>query len=125
MSTTKTLDLRGLSDYARQTKINETLAGVEGWTLRGRTWHNPNGTPIGFVPSFSTSADAVLPLLEKSEKDIIVVWSGGTWSVEINEDRDVGTENYNVVTLGSYDDPSFAQAACIALLRANGYEVLP
>ncbi len=75
-------------------------------------------------PPFATSADVVLPLLEKSGKDIIVVWSGGSWSVQIQEDRNVGTEDYDVATIGEYDGPSLAECACIALLRANGCEVL-
>lgn len=125
---TKTLDLRGLTDAQRNNAITDAISeAVCGWkkfTIEGHGNYFRDQNGVIRSKAFSTSADAVLPLLEKTGKDIIIVWSGGTWSVQINEDRDVGTENYNSVTIGDYDSPSLAQTACIALLRANGYEVL-
>lgn len=70
---------------------------------------------IGFeswcaIPPFATSADAVLPLLEKLVR-VHIEWNraGGYWFVQIPSGH-IGTA------------PTFARAACIALIRAKRAE---
>lgn len=92
----------------------------------------PNGEPEevqdGPIPNYATSADAVLPLLEKYQ-----VWQS-IW----NDNPYNGSRGCSVLVSNAFtedlDEPkdrsgwcradSFPRAACIALLRANGVEVI-
>lgn len=102
-------------------QINAAVAEyVAGWRYTqpsdkmGELWDNERGELELDGPSFATSADAVLPLLERQE------W----WSK-------IGHTNH--VEVGYYDDgpcmaygeaATFPMAACIALLNSKGIEVV-
>lgn len=85
-------------------------------------WWDANGYPVG-APRFASSADAVLPWLEKSERYVSVRhWRGHWeeqpgWMVILYEDDEGGRELARAV------DTSLPRAAVIALLRAHGVEV--
>lgn len=115
----KQLDLRGLTDAERDTKVNVAIALMQGMEVKLTpkkdcgAWVKPNGGhPEWFViPSCATSADAVLPLLEKFD----------SWASEKIPGRE------HCVTAGDYCGPfapTFTLAACYAILRANGWEIL-
>ncbi len=123
-----TLDLRSLPDPARLDKINEAVAvHCDGWT---RDTHAVNGKPTltcdeewfyaEDAPAYSTSYDAVLPLLEKAGFFPIIMrpWKSGTASLER-----VWEVSFHEQTGRSYAW-TLAEALCLALLRANGVEVL-
>lgn len=81
-----------------------------------RGWHK-DGEVIPDCPDFTTSADAVLPWLEKCADSIlplggpiVIMQIEAKWHVRIGEHRAT-----HVI---------FAKAAVIALLRANGVEVV-
>lgn len=73
---------------------------------------------VPHCPPYATSADAVLPLLEKV----------GRWSLAYNLPLSIGGYSVMVSDACSVawwaEDPAFPRAACIALLRANGVEVV-
>lgn len=74
-------------------------------------------------PPFATSADAVLPLLEK-QSVVIANWilpdeGDCGWRVDIYDSIPNASLNKGAGAL----DKSFPRAACIALLRAAGHEV--
>lgn len=85
----------------------------------------PNGEPEevqdGPIPNYSTSADAVLPLLEKwaSEAEFngpsIHMTPDSRWLVSLHNADDI---------VASATARTLPRAACIALLRANGVEVV-
>ncbi len=123
----KTLDLRGLTEAKRNTKVNVALVRLAGWT--DIEFYTDSGQPMERDPSafwrgippgetlfrtpppYATSADAVLPLLEKRTYET-GFYVGGRHAVHF-PDGDI---------TGAAD--TFALAACIALLRAHGWEVL-
>lgn len=141
----KTLDLRGCSAEKRDSSVTRAIAIIAGYSaIHNPTakedlfpWYltNPAGVTTGGwrtedsawshgIPSYATSADAVLSLLEKAG-NIVIVRDSSVWSVDINEERgSVETDDYDVVTIGTDEAPTLAQAACVALLRANGWEIL-
>lgn len=106
----------------------DTLAACdEGMKKAQCWWLTPEGKLFspGFgveVPAFTTSADAVLPCLEKA--------AGGHWSSwyshPLHSDM---PESYEVSVLNAQSPKvaaraeTFAKAAVIALLRANGVEI--
>jgi hypothetical protein len=103
---------------------------VAGWTLRdeywmtspkrfaGRSWLCGNKWMCGEseLPPFTTSADAVLPWLEKWNESWEVSYYNNVWNIAI-EDRKGG------MIYGWVKDKSFPRAAVIALLRAHGVVV--
>lgn len=119
---TKILDLRGPTDAERDAKVNEAMADLAGWkpdSPSGGFWINPDflfGRQKDALPPYATSADAVLPLLEKQlgwdccharvdDQYVVKIWHGELTGL-------MGVS------------PTLPLAACYALLRANGYEVL-
>lgn len=124
---TKTLDLRGLSEAERDAKLSIALAEIY---LGGCLWHDQiNGKfvrtkplkesideMVKVLPPYATSADAVVALLEKyGDVDITMTRHAGKNGVVVCIDREESTRS---------TAPTFPLAACLALLRANGYEVL-
>lgn len=75
----------------------------------------------GDVPKWATSADAVLPLIEKwanSKKfngPDIAMTPDGLWMVNLHDGDDIAA---------SATAPTFPLSACIALLRAHNVEVI-
>lgn len=106
-------------------QLSEAVAvHVAGWTFYTPPskfrWDDASGCPTTEEPQFATSADAVLPMLEKAG------WSredtGLVWVSVFNGRGEVGAG-------GGYDNsplPSwpFPKCACIALLRAHGVQVV-
>lgn len=143
-----TLNLQNLSDAERNDAVNEAVAELDGWSHRLATHENPIerggyklpttfGRSIeawwkendpecrgvyGFPKRYTTSSDAVMPLIEKTGF-VVTVFESGVWSVEIKEETGAG-ETYDCKTVGEEDGPIFAFTACIAVLRAHGIEVL-
>lgn len=133
MTTTKTLDLRGLSDAERDAKMDIAIAVIDGYTVKpfnavgtaymaiyrngvkiGDTWDKPEdiaGQWKHHLPPYATSADAVLPLLTKA----FIRFRYYNDDCRFSGDTIIKTHT----ACGD-----FALAACISLLRANGYEVL-
>ncbi len=125
-----TIDLRPLDPQQRLSTLSEAVAvNVAGWAFKPMFKDDPASTKIWHQlddswncddagefcgPRFSTSADAVLP------------WLGDDW--------DVRTRNGQIrVTIyrpseqnegEAHNMQSFAFAACIALLRMHGIEVI-
>jgi hypothetical protein len=100
---------------------------VAGWTQdKEEYWHDAEGSGVnedGFylVPSFTTSADAVLPWLEKWTQDHPgdewhVGQRKGMWAIDVHQPKGF-IDQYNS------RDKSLAKAAVIALLRAHGVVV--
>jgi len=96
------------------------------------------GTPFAVHPldkSFATSADAVLPLLAAHTKrtNELRGGEGDTWKIHAPAGDD---DDWSVCPIWMHHDgwveeigmmgeaPTFPRAACIALLRANGVEVV-
>lgn len=130
---TKTLDLRGLGDAERDAKINAALAAIDGYGVKkfvaceslyelykGNARYgyrcDTEAEAWTYAPPYATSADAVLPLLEKFPR-----WDAGC-----------GAGIYGVVVTVNatqWERPkgeasNFALAACYAILRANGWNVI-
>lgn len=80
------------------------------WMDREGVMHDPKASDC----LFTTSADAVLPWLEKTD-DPDAAYRDGLWSVAFYVDK----ENNWV----KGEDKSLPRAAAIALLRAHGVEV--
>lgn len=93
------------------------IAGA-GSMIKSRECSHDNCLP--FVPSFTTSADAVLPFVQNHYCEI-KYWTGAAgerpcWRI--------GIEGEPTTRCGGQGDGlSFAKAAVIALLRAHGVEV--
>lgn len=112
----KILDLREMTDAQRNNSITDAISeAVCGWkkfTIEGHgNYFRDQGGAIR-SKAFATSADAVLPLLDKycwtkTELGEVIIWNGITISGAS------GREKY-----------PFSLAACFAILCANGYEVL-
>lgn len=122
MSTTNTIDLRGLSKEIRDHEIRQTIAKeiakLENlrW-IDNRYYHGPFGTQAE-VPHYAESADSVLPLLEKTNQ-----WSAvSTPSFSPFKYKILVCITPPRTFFG--EENTFPLAACYALLRANGYEVL-
>lgn len=105
------IDLRGLTEAERDAKINEAVHYTTHERIAGYS-------PVKIDP-YATSADAVLPLLEK--------WH---WSREIDGNVCLWkTDNSRPPTYSTKSSMQgraliFPLAACYALLRAHGWEVL-
>lgn len=121
----KILDLRGLGEADRDAKVNITVAHATqpipvAITDEGVTGISDGWSAVEPLPPYATSADAVLPLLNECECDMFRVCGEEgfpeTWRVKVNTGAPNG-EGLGVA-------PIFPLAACYALLRANGYEVL-
>lgn len=144
--TAKTLDLRNLTESARNAALNEAVARVAGDDLnrfRFRITHRTEERKSQWSPSYShrgeceywrekeshwsecgeletfwdaheakryaTSCDAIMPLLEKSIVD--VYHQGRMWSIWIDQKHKA-------------EAATLPLAACIALLKANNWEVI-
>lgn len=111
---------------------------VAGWTRKGKVagdvftydkWHDEHGDCFDFdggliVPTFATSSDAVLPWLEKKE----------IYEVIYNNNPYTGSKGVSIQVSDAFTEdlkeprgrsqwvnaPTFARAACIALLAAKG-----
>lgn len=121
---TKTLDLRDLSEADRDAEVNEAVSLIAGespdsWLCYHCGFeayrHRMGDQEHSFTPEFTpyaTSADAVIPILEKycwtkTELGEVIIWNGRTIAGAS------GREKYPL-----------SLAACFAILCANGYEVL-
>ena len=106
-------------DTKTDAQLSEIFATeVAGWTFTLGTvekwWRDGDGhfRGAGFInlPHFATSADAVLPWLEKANH-LLSCWDGKLWCVafyfEGNSRHSTGTQT------------TFARAACIAIIRAT------
>jgi hypothetical protein len=100
----KTLTLTGLSEEARNSAINGAVA-----TLTGVLYIQP--------PQFATSCDAVMPLLEQFEEVDCIRSGGNGWQVIIHT---ITTDKF----LPNAAAATLPLAACIAILRAHGWEVV-
>lgn len=126
---TKILDLRGLSENTRDHEIRQTIC-TQIAKLENPHWIDhcyvyggkyPN---VSSVPDYATSPNEVLPLLEKqkhwsiwkAERSGALVW---VWYSFIETDE-INAEVHH----GNATASTFSLAACLALLRANGIEVL-
>ena len=123
MNTTK-LKLTTPTDDELSAAVAEHVAGREWDEIAGKFWNfeaDKTRGSFSLIP-FATSADAVLPLLEKWG-DFCVSRYGGEYIIELNrfEMLPDGREGDYVQHQG--DDVKLPRAACIALLRANGIEV--
>lgn len=129
---TKTLDLRGMIDAARDANVTETVATMAGWTWDKYHAQKPDKKKLrfafsrntaDFLPAYAESVDAVLPLLENlpfrveigkglNQQFVCVIcgksdfaeWGEGGWHQGIAQ--------------------TLARACCYALLRVNGIKVL-
>jgi hypothetical protein len=101
-------------------QINAAVAEhVAGWRHDpDEGWRDQNGIPNTGVDymDFTRSADAVLPLLEKN----FAVWSYHNDRPPGHFCADIDRENTRLIE--AYG--AFPLAACIALLRAKGIEVV-
>ncbi|MCR6656616.1 MAG: hypothetical protein NVV63_12580 [Opitutus sp.] len=140
MSTPTTLDLRNLPEAERDDRINEAVheiaTGKQGpfhWVymhveeindigedVGHYWWHDGTGAKYEEFPRYATSADAVLPLLEKfvAEGSRSVGWSANQSIAHIV------TLYYGMAECARGQAQTFPLAACIALLRAHGIKVL-
>lgn len=118
MSTQKILDLRNLPDAERDARVNEAVAVHVAGYMKRNDWSGrlDKGDEQAVIsPPFSTSADAVLPLLEKHarwECNYVgdATWKDRAYCCELNGRKEMA--------------PTIPLAACLTLLRANGVEVL-
>lgn len=104
--------LEGATDDELSAAVAEHVAGYK--KDRNGYWRDALGHCVhgefGDV-EFATSADAVLPLLNKL----------GFWSARFDGDEFVVTDDHmDNNSDNSADAPTFPRAACIALLRAKG-----
>jgi hypothetical protein len=126
----KTLNLRGLTGDALHAAVNEAVAVMEGWEYidheytrsdmtkyRAGMWRQKGTKNSGVFPPYATSCDAVMPLLEK--------WGHPDWGRDAEYSKGTRWDGWRI-TLGNVcaEATTFPLAACIALLRANGVEVL-
>lgn len=123
----KTLDLRGLSNAERDAMVNCAIAETQGWidcrlTKRGFPIGQKPGTmaeSYSSIPPYSTSADAVLPLLEMRTP-----WRadcGGEHGYFVQVWKGISSSGQPYETGNAQ---AFPLAACLALLRANSYDLL-
>lgn len=120
----KTLDLRWLTDAERDIELRIAVAETDGWVRCGNPilWKKGNqyaGVEIrpdySSLPDYARSADAVLPLLEKFK------WRSEHAAPYYGVAIESSPTHW---TIYKGDGTTFALAACYALLRANGYEIL-
>ncbi len=139
----KKIDLRGLSESERDAEIRIAVAEMQGakWFHQKHTdqtalcfnrpfgglgqnrWDLPDGRTIGpDIPSYATSVDALLPLLEKcgmvEVNKMHRMNVGWQWEVKVWED------GKSYFPKGEGDAKKEALAICFALLRASGIEVI-
>lgn len=137
----KTLNLTGLTNAERDVVVTLALATAIGWKVEsdgffkfvlspdGKRGHSfglhltdgevlkghlePHPEKPLIIPPYATSADAVIPLLEQWRFGD-VIWNRVTeiWSLGLQRGEYIAHEN------------TFPLAACIALLRANGVNVM-
>lgn len=108
-------------DQMTDAELSETFAvKVAGWRKGVHFgWKDSDGTTVWDYdlddygsPHFATSADAVLPRLEKSSELFEMYHDGTLWNFS-NEDSK-GRMRY-----GFAKAPTFPRAVCIAMLRAK------
>ena len=112
-----TKDYRMYDDLEQMTDehLNELFAiEVAGWTRMHSSLPSFSGWMDGDMPKgrtlhFATSADAVLPWLEKRAPYVSIGIYGTGWCVTIFD------HNFNNIWTGV--NMSFARAVCIALIR--------
>lgn len=78
-------------------------------------WFNGKDSPCSKLPPYATSADLILPWLEKSSSEASHIHrekSGWIWEMKI------WNENGSYFPIES-QAPTFARAACLALIRAK------
>lgn len=112
-----------LSDSELSRLVAEKVAGMYPPKDDRSFWMAANGEiQLRGLPPFATSADAVLPLLERCSQ----------WNNEfVGYDSDVNERHYcrvwvlngNGVDMLLAKAPTFARAACLALLKAAGVEL--
>lgn len=108
-------------------ELNEAFAvEVAGWKRcrspfqsktdpSSRGWDDPKCYGRQELPKWSISADAVMPWLEKFDC-VSISMNAGTWNVHIYTESGSG-ETFDMLVLGEADAPTFARAACIALIE--------
>ncbi len=122
MSAPTTIDIRGLSLHERAGRLEAAMAESLGWTwshTESPYWTNPSGL-LMLLPRYASSADTVLELLSHHQWRACSVGRTGAdpaYSDAIVWVAKTGQEHEAFAS-------SFAEAACIALLRARGIEVL-
>lgn len=116
-----TLDLRPLTEPQRLAAINEAVA-VHVSKLENLHWidhvrvYGGAYPDVRSLPDYATSADAVLPLLDK----FFYIWSAERDSYMPTEEAySAGTPKLSWCTA-----PTLALACCFLLLRAHGVEVI-
>lgn len=123
-TSSKLLDLRGVTDDERNARLNEAVAVIAGEPhVRRVTDYSRLHVEVGEYPdtlrvTYATSCDAVMPLLEK------YAWRATAYAegISVRFSTQVGVNG-----IAFYADtlaPTLALAFCIALLRANGIKVL-
>ena len=111
-----------VADWKRHDESYPFPASANGICKR-IVWRDTSGNAMAtadeLIPDFYHSADAVLPLLEKYSVSVERVCFEDDWSVVLSdgmaEDDDDRTYHASA--------PTFAAAACLALLRAAGITV--
>lgn len=91
--------------------VAEKVAGLRKGVERDGEWYLENGLGIR-LPPYSTSADAVLPLLDKV-----------MWMAERTPPAWCHVAFYGYTPAVHAEAPTFPLAACLALLRSRGIKV--
>ena len=134
MQTTKTIDWRTATDAEKNVAVAEHVAGWKDFGPGSPAYQIHYGVSVmcGFqlgsvssiVPDYLHDADAVIALLEKASKARQLI-TDGIWF-----DKMGAYWTYEGHIPGADTDPllitsaSFCEPSCIALLRANGVEVI-
>jgi len=121
-----TLDLRNTLPDAYHNRLNTAIAQhVLGWTEKDSSfeecqWADATGERHG-LDAWSSSADAVLPLAETfavTKHEYVRLHTATPYRVELYRSLD------DRAPVGWGMGATLAEAACIALLRAHGVEVI-
>lgn len=132
MLETTTLDLRNLTEVQRNDAVSESVAvHIAKWRKVRRNLGPIIGERVVFEdegmnamgrPEFATSADAVLPLLEKfrGRRTVKIVMSV---DFHVIIESEPGYSSVPSVIVAESVAPTFPFAACLALLKAHGVEV--
>lgn len=127
------IDLKKINPYEINQAVAEHVAGWKRmqekltsfphetgyWTY----WLAPDGQDYPLVPPYWTSAKAVLPLLEKAGYNATGNRCGDTHFSTVVVAGTDGLE-HSASSDYTHGENSFTRAACIALLRAAGHEVV-